>query len=66
MIPTGQGTSASSSPASTSLPSVVRTTPAGLSDDLLTGVMLVYSELVSRSNAMSSFRFPASYDRQKS
>ena len=46
------------------LQSVARTIPAGLSDDLLTGTMLVYSELVSRSDAMSHFRFPATYDRQ--
>lgn len=46
------------------LQSVAKTIPAGLSDDLLTGTMLVYSELVSRSDAMSHFRFPATYDRQ--
>lgn len=43
---------------------VVKTIPAGLSQDLLTRTMLVYSELVSRSDAMSHFRSPDSYDRQ--
>lgn len=46
------------------LQSVATTIPAGLSDDLLTGTILVYSELVSRSDAMSHFRFPETYDRQ--
>jgi len=46
------------------LQSVAKAIPAGLSDNLLTGAMLVYSELVSRSDAMSHFRFPATYDRQ--
>jgi len=46
------------------LPSVAKAIPAGLGNDLLTGTMLVYSELVSRSDSMSLFRFPAIYDRQ--
>jgi len=46
------------------LPSVAKAIPAGLGNDLLTGTMMVYSELVSRSDSMSLFRFPAIYDRQ--
>jgi len=38
--------------------------PAGLSNDLLTATIVVYSELVSRTDAMGLFRVPDVYDRQ--
>jgi hypothetical protein len=40
------------------------TIPAGLSTELLTATIVVYSELVSRSDAMALFRSPGVYDRR--